>query len=147
MTGQKRLPYQFIEESNMFSEFILNFIVFILSLALLVVIHEFGHFITAKMFNVYVSEFSIGFGPALFTKKKENQETRFSIRAIPLGGYCAIVGESLPEFTEEEYAQLSDKDKELVSITSILLFSKAYLPIEVILVKSKLVNNEQSLKA
>ena len=90
----------------MFSEFILNFIVFILSLALLVVIHEFGHFITAKMFNVYVSEFSIGFGPALFTKKKENQETRFSIRAIPLGGYCAIVGESLPEFTEEEYAQL-----------------------------------------
>ena len=100
----------------MFSEFILNFIVFILSLALLVVIHEFGHFITAKMFNVYVSEFSIGFGPALFTKKKENQETRFSIRAIPLGGYCAIVGESLPEFTEEEYAQLSDKDKELVDL-------------------------------
>ncbi|CDC45120.1 putative uncharacterized protein [Firmicutes bacterium CAG:449] len=68
------------------------------------------------MFNVYVSEFSIGFGPALFTKKKENQETRFSIRAIPLGGYCAIVGESLPEFTEEEYAQLSDKDKELVDL-------------------------------
>ena len=100
----------------MFSEFILNFIVFILSLALLVVIHEFGHFITAKMFNVYVSEFSIGFGPAFFTKKKENQETRFSIRAIPLGGYCAIVGESLPEFTEEEYAQLSDKDKELVDL-------------------------------
>ena len=100
----------------MFSEFILNFIVFILSLALLVVIHEFGHFITAKMFNVYVSEFSIGFGPALFTKTKENQETRFSIRAIPLGGYCAIVGESLPEFTEEEYAQLSDKDKELVDL-------------------------------
>lgn len=100
----------------MFSEFILNFIVFILSLALLVVIHEFGHFITAKMFNVYVSEFSIGFGPTLFTKKKENQETRFSIRAIPLGGYCAIVGESLPEFTEEEYAQLSDKDKELVDL-------------------------------
>ena len=100
----------------MFSEFILNFVVFILSLALLVVIHEFGHFITAKMFNVYVSEFSIGFGPALFTKKKENQETRFSIRAIPLGGYCAIVGESLPEFTEEEYAQLSDKDKELVDL-------------------------------
>ena len=96
--------------------FIVNLIVFILSLALLVVIHEFGHYITAKAFNVYVTEFSIGFGPALYSHKKEGKETKFSIRAIPFGGYCAIVGESLPEFTEEEYAQLSPSDKELVDL-------------------------------
>lgn len=96
--------------------FLINLIIFVVALCVLVVIHEFGHFITAKMFKVYVTEFSIGFGPALYSKKKENKETRFSIRGIPLGGYCAMVGESVPEFTEEEYNQLSDKDKELVDL-------------------------------
>lgn len=97
-------------------DFLINLIIFVVALCVLVVIHEFGHFITAKMFKVYVTEFSIGFGPALYSKKKENKETRFSIRGIPLGGYCSMVGESIPEFTEEEYNQLSDKDKELVDL-------------------------------
>ena len=81
-------------------DFLINLIIFVVALCVLVVIHEFGHFITAKMFKVYVTEFSIGFGPALYSKKKENKETRFSIRGIPLGGYCSMVGESIPEFTE-----------------------------------------------
>lgn len=98
------------------AEFFIDLVVFILSLAVLVVIHEFGHFITAKIFNVYVNEFSIGFGPAIFQKKKDGAETKFSIRAVPLGGYCSLVGESLPEFTEEEYKALSDNDKELVDL-------------------------------
>ena len=85
------------------AEFFINLVVFILALAFTVVIHELGHFITAKAFNVYVTEFSIGFGPALFTRKGENKETRFSIRAVPLGGYCAMVGESMPDLSEEEY--------------------------------------------
>ena len=97
-------------------DFLINLIIFVVALCVLVVIHEFGHFLTAKMFKVYVTEFSIGFGPALYSKKKENKETRFSIRGIPLGGYCSMVGESIPEFTEEEYNQLSDKDKELVDL-------------------------------
>lgn len=100
------------------AEFFLNLVVFVLALAFTVVIHELGHFITAKAFNVYVTEFSIGFGPALFTRKGKDKETRFSIRAVPLGGYCAMVGESMPDFTEEEYKELSDKDKELVDIYS-----------------------------
>ena len=98
------------------AEFFIDLVVFILSLAVLVVIHEFGHFITAKIFNVYVNEFSIGFGPAIFQKKKDGAETKFSLRAVPLGGYCSLVGESLPEFTEEEYKALSDNDKELVDL-------------------------------
>ena len=98
------------------AEFFIDLVVFILSLAVLIVIHEFGHFITAKMFKVYVNEFSIGFGPAIFQKKKEGAETKFSIRAVPLGGYCSLVGESLPEFTDEEYKALSDSDKELVDL-------------------------------
>ena len=100
------------------AEFLLNLIVFIVALGITVVIHEFGHFITAKMFNVYVTEFSIGFGPAIYTKKEEGAETRFSIRGIPLGGYCAMVGEAMPELSPEEYAELEDKDKELIDLYS-----------------------------
>lgn len=98
------------------AEFFINLVVFIISLAVLIIIHEFGHFITAKAFKVYVTEFSIGFGPAIYTKKKDGKETRFSIRGIPLGGYCAMVGETIPEFTEEEYNRLSDKDREMVDL-------------------------------
>ena len=100
------------------AEIFLNIIVFVLSLVFIIVIHELGHFVTAKAFNVYVTEFAIGFGPAIYTTKKEGKETRFSIRAIPLGGYCAMVGESMPELSPEEYQDLSDKDKELVDLYS-----------------------------
>lgn len=62
----------------------------ILGLSILVVIHEFGHFIFAKLFNVYVPSFSIGFGPALFQKKIG--ETTFKFSAIPLGGYVEMAG-------------------------------------------------------
>ena len=68
------------------SEFFINLVVFVFSLALLIVVHEFGHFITAKLFKVYVTEFSIGFGPASFTTKQDGKDTRFSIRSIPVGG-------------------------------------------------------------
>lgn len=58
---------------------------------LLVAIHEFGHFITAKLSGVRVNEFSIGMGPAIFKKKKG--ETLYSLRILPFGGYCAMEGE------------------------------------------------------
>lgn len=72
-------------------ETFLNLLIFILSLGLLITIHELGHFATAKLFKVYVKEFSLGFGPLLFKKKKG--ETQYSIRALPLGGYVMMVGE------------------------------------------------------
>lgn len=72
---------------------ILSILLFIVSLGLLVAIHEFGHFIMAKTFNVYVNEFSIGFGPQLLHKKKG--ETTYSLRAIPLGGYVSMFGEGV----------------------------------------------------
>ena len=63
----------------------------ILIFGVLIGIHEFGHFVTAKACGVKVEEFSIGMGPALF--KKQKGETLYSLRAIPLGGYCAMLGE------------------------------------------------------
>ena len=72
---------------------IVDILILILSLGIIISIHEFGHFFTAKLAGVLCSEFSIGMGPALYTKKKLNKETRFSIRAIPFGGYAAMAGE------------------------------------------------------
>ena len=67
---------------------IIIILLFVLMLMLIIVVHEFGHFIVAKIFNVYVPEFSIGMGKALYQKK--GKETTFSIRLLPIGGYCAI---------------------------------------------------------
>lgn len=71
----------------------LTLIYFILILGVIVLVHEFGHFIFSKIFGVYVHEFSIGMGPAIFQRKGKNKETTYSIRAIPIGGYCALAGE------------------------------------------------------
>ncbi len=58
---------------------------------LLIVIHEFGHFISAKFLGVRVNEFAVGFGPKLFSKKVG--ETEYFLKLIPFGGYCAMEGE------------------------------------------------------
>lgn len=70
---------------------VLTIVSFIIVLGVLVFIHEFGHYITAKKSDIMVSEFALGFGPKLLSKKVG--ETVYSIRAIPLGGFCNMVGE------------------------------------------------------
>lgn len=60
---------------------------------LMVIIHEFGHYIAGKILKFKINEFSIGFGPKLLSKTKKNGEV-FSLRLIPLGGYCAFEGET-----------------------------------------------------
>ena len=64
----------------------------ILVLLLMITIHEFGHYTAGKILKFKINEFSIGLGKALFTRKKKNGEI-FSIRLVPLGGYCAFEGE------------------------------------------------------
>lgn len=77
-------------------DFILNLLVFALVLGIIVLIHELGHLLAAKAFGVYCHEFSIGMGPAIATIKKDHWETKYSIRALPLGGYVAMAGEDVP---------------------------------------------------
>ena len=79
---------------------LINLLVFIIILTVIVGIHEFGHFIFAKITGVYVYEFSIGMGPKLWGKKYG--ETDYSIRAIPIGGYCQLAGENLDEDDEKK---------------------------------------------
>lgn len=68
-------------------------ILFIIVLGVTIMIHEFGHFIVAKKNNVYVYEFSLGMGPKIFSKKKN--ETEYSIRLLPIGGFVSMAGEDL----------------------------------------------------
>lgn len=77
----------------------------ILGIGFLIIFHEFGHFLFAKLFNVRVPSFSIGFGPRLVEKKIG--ETTFTISAIPLGGYVEVAG--APEVGQGE--QLHAKEE------------------------------------
>ena len=65
----------------------------ILLLAILIVAHEFGHFMAARAMKIDVREFSVGFGPKLAGWKSKKYDTTFAVRAIPMGGYCSFYGE------------------------------------------------------
>ena len=69
---------------------ILGIVAFVVALLLSVMVHEFGHYITARRFNMKVTEFFLGFGKRLWSYRRG--ETEFGIKAIPAGGYCKISG-------------------------------------------------------
>ena len=75
----------------------LTLIYFIIILGVIILVHEFGHFIFAKTFGVYVYEFSLGMGPAILTKAGKNKETKYCLRAIPIGGYVQLAGEEVDD--------------------------------------------------
>lgn len=66
----------------------------LLLLGILITVHEFGHFASARMCGIPVKEFSIGFGPKLLQWHSKKHETVFSLRPIPLGGYCMFYGDT-----------------------------------------------------
>ena len=70
----------------------MTIIYFLILLSMIIVIHEAGHLLAAKKFGVYCYEFSFGMGPLLW--KKQGKETQYSIRAIPIGGYVSMAGET-----------------------------------------------------
>ena len=74
---------------------ILNILLFVLILGVIVFVHEFGHFIFAKLTGVYVYEFAIGMGPKIWGKK--GKETEYTLRAIPIGGFCQLAGEDVED--------------------------------------------------
>lgn len=75
---------------------------FILVLAILITVHEFGHFWVARRLGVKVLRFSIGFGKALWSRQSRNGETEYMVAAIPLGGYVKMLDEREGEVAEHE---------------------------------------------
>jgi membrane-associated protease RseP (regulator of RpoE activity) len=99
---------------------------FVVALLLSVMIHEFGHYITARRFGMRISEFFVGFGKKIWSIQRG--ETEFGVKAIPAGGYCKIEGMSpndqMPEGQEERafYKASSAKKLVVLSAGSILHF-------------------------
>lgn len=90
-----------------------NIVVLLLILTVLIFVHEFGHFIVAKRCGVHVSEFALGMGPKVFSFKRKNDETIYSLRALPIGGFCQMAGE------ESEDDETLPKDKFMCNKTKI----------------------------
>ena len=90
----------------------------IVALFVMIMLHEFGHFITAKKSGMKVTEFFVGFGPRLWSVKRG--ETEYGVKAVPLGGYCRIIGmtnleEVAPEDEPRAYRNKRTGPKVLVA--------------------------------
>lgn len=78
-------------------------------ISFLVTIHEFGHYITARKFGMKVEEFAIGMGPAIFKYTSKKTNILYSVRCMPIGGFCRIKGED--GGNEEENQELKTKNQ------------------------------------
>lgn len=81
---------------------IIKILIALLVFMVVVTFHEFGHFIIAKKSKIKVNEFSVGMGPKICSKQKG--ETLYSLRALPLGGYCAMEGEDEGEIENKDFS-------------------------------------------
>ncbi len=87
----------------------LTILAFIVTLGILVTVHEYGHFQVARWCGVKVLKFSVGFGKPLWSRKIGRDQTEFTIAAIPLGGYVKMLGEDA--FSEENAVPEQDKQR------------------------------------
>ena len=105
----------------------------ILILSLLTVVHEWGHYIAARIFKVKVNEFSIFMGPKIFSRVGKKTGTRFSIRCIPLGGFCALEGEEETKDSPDSYCSKPWYQRAVILVAGVLMnFVLAILIISVI---------------
>lgn len=79
---------------------IVSFLILILILGIIILVHEFGHFIWAKKFGVHIYEFSIGMGPVIHTHKGKDK-IDYNIRAFPIGGFVSMAGEVYEDADEK----------------------------------------------
>jgi regulator of sigma E protease len=105
----------------------MSIIIFLIILAILVFVHELGHYLAAKGSNVRVDEFAVGFPPKIYSKKVG--ETKYSLNIIPFGGYVKIHGEN----PDEESISGADKERSLVNkpkyIQAMVLFAGIFFNI------------------
>lgn len=97
----------------------LTIIIFLFSLGLLILVHEFGHFIAAKKAGVKVQEFCIGFPPRIWSKKYK--ETIYSVGLIPFGGFVNMFGEFGQAKASNSFAKKSIANRTLITISGVLM--------------------------
>ncbi len=102
----------------------------ILVLLVMITVHEFGHYISGKILGFKIDEFAIGFGPAIYKRKKKNGEL-FSIRVLPLGGFCAFHGED-KDITDPQAFNSKKPWKRLIVLVSGALMNYIFAVILII---------------
>jgi membrane-associated protease RseP (regulator of RpoE activity) len=116
---------------------LLGIFAFVVALLFSVMVHEFGHYLTARRFGMRVSEFFLGFGTRLWSRKRG--ETEFGIKAIPAGGYCRIEGmtpdDQMPDGEESRAFYRASAGKKLIVLGagSFLHFVLGYILLFVLL--------------
>lgn len=83
-------------------------IVFLIMLSILIVLHEYGHFVLARGNGVRVNDFAVGFGPTLLKWTSPRSGTNYRINALPIGGYCAMKGEDGKSTEAEQQREFRD---------------------------------------
>ncbi len=105
----------------------------ILILSLLTVVHEWGHYIAARIFKEKINEFSIFMGPKIFSRVGKKTGTRFSIRCIPLGGFCALEGEEETKDSPDSYCSKPWYQRAVILVAGVFMnFVLAILIISII---------------
>ena len=103
-------------------------LIFILILSLLIIVHEFGHFIAARINGVRVEQFSLGFGPLIFKTKKG--DTEYNLNLIPLGGYVKMAGDNQAEYQgkkDEYFAKTPGKRFQIIFFGPFLNYILGFL--------------------
>ncbi|MHB8147561.1 MAG: M50 family metallopeptidase [Vulcanimicrobiaceae bacterium] len=97
---------------------IVKIVDFLIMLSVLVVLHEYGHFLIARRNGVRVNEFAVGMGPKMFGWTSPRSGTLYSVRALPIGGYCAMEGEDGKSSEAEQQREFRDRSGIQVGATA-----------------------------
>ena len=100
---------------------VLSVLLAILILLAMICVHEFGHFVAGRILGFKINEFAIGFGPKLFKRKGKKHGTLFSLRAFPLGGFCAFEGEDEEENDPDSFNNKAPWKRIIVLISGALM--------------------------
>lgn len=100
---------------------ILSVLLAILILLAMICVHEFGHFLAGRILGFKINEFAIGFGPKLFKRKGKKHGTLFSVRAFPLGGFCAFQGEDGEEADPNSFNNKKPWQRIIVLVSGALM--------------------------
>lgn len=123
-------------------QYLLSLFVFVLTLGVLVVVHELGHFLSAKLFGVRVDEFGFGLPPRIWGKKKG--ETIYSINAIPAGGFVKLTGEEEDVNDPRSFSKISAPKRAIVVVSGVVMnFVTALLIFAVIYFFGGPINSEK----
>lgn len=120
-------------------------LVALLVLGAIVLIHEFGHFISAKYFGMPVKEFSIGMGPVVYSYEGKN--TMYSFRAIPMGGFVSIEGMEIDSKLEDGFNKKPPFQRFVVLFAGVFMnFLLSYLLIfTMLMINGKIIQNKESV--